>query len=179
MIVRLTTAQRDACSAAGSELHRSWIDQAKPVGKATWDVPMPPIGWKLLLDRLTEVAFNPYGQRRSRVSGATHRAITKIAQLLAHFESHPAFTRSALPGEHDTYIVGWPLGTWYQPYPSDVDDVGSAIALVPAWSTVGGIRVTTWIGYLPNAWPSRLLSPEAHLEFISASRPARASATAH
>lgn len=170
MIVRLTTAQRDACSAAGGELHRSWIEQAEPVGKASWDVPMPPIGWKQILERLTAVAFNPYGQRKSRISGATHRAITKIAQPLARFESHPAFTRTALPGEHDTFIVGWPLGSWFQPYPSVVDDPGSAIALVPAWSTVGGIRVTTWLGYRTAEWPSPLLSPEAHLGFIADQR---------
>jgi hypothetical protein len=166
MIIRLTDAQRQTCYAWGPPAAEPWLGRAERVGKTMWDVSMPPIGWRVTLERLTTEAFNAYGQRRGRKTGATHRAVKRISASLAHLEVHPAYHRSALPGEHDTILTGWPLGTWYAPYPSVDDDEGSAISLVPAWSTVGGLRVTTWFGYVPSGWARPDLDPGEHLKFI-------------
>jgi len=177
VIVRLTTAQRDACSAVGDELHRSWLDRAQPVGKTAWDTPMPPIGWNQILNRLTAAAFNPYGQRKSRVAGSMHRAVKRVATSLAHLEAHPAFSGVALPGEHDTVFLAWEMETGKTPYP--LPD-RQPILLVPRWHTVGGIRVTRWVEspYL-RGYRGETLLPEAHLAFLSDARRGQAGATGH
>lgn len=180
MIVRLTTAQRDACSAVGDELHRSWLDRAEPVGKTAWDAPMPPIGWNQILNRLTAAAFNPYGQRKSRMSGSFHRAVKRVATSLAHLEAHPAFGGAAMPGEHDTIFVAWGSAGAWSPYPAG----RPPRLLLPQWSTVGGIRVTTWAdaldadtAYSHMERPDPLLAPAEHLAFLSDARRGQADAT--
>lgn len=176
MIVRLTTAQLNACRAVAHPLHVAWLEEATPAGKASWDVPMPPIGWRQILDRLSAEAFTIYGQRKSRVSGSFHRAVKRVAGSLAHLEAHPAFNGAALPGEHDAIFLAWwaPEGG-YTPYP--VLDSKGSWAMEPEWLTVGGIRVTRWRASLPLVRDADdLLDPSVHYAFIDVP-PARGGAT--
>jgi hypothetical protein len=168
VIIRMTTAQRNACMAVGGELHQAWIFRAEKASKDMWDVPMPAIGWRQVLDGLTAAAFNPYGQRRSRVAGSMHRAVKRVATSLAHLEAHPAFNGAALPGEHDTVFLAWwaPDGG-YSPYPNG--DV--SWMMQPEWLTAGGIRVTRWRSSLPIvADAGDLLNPGEHYRLSDARR---------
>jgi hypothetical protein len=168
VIVRLTDAQRKACWRHGAHEHRVWLERAERAGKVTWDIPMPPIGWKTLLDRLSQDAFNLHGQRRGRKrAGSLYRAISRIAGVLADLEAHPAFNEAALPGESTVLLLAWPGHERpFSPYPTD----GGARLLVPQWVTVGGVRVTIWSPSRYFAYEEEILRPEAHLAFVT--RPA-------
>lgn len=166
MIVRLTVAQYQTCYAYASAAAKAWLDDGTPVSKTMWDVPMPPIGWRLLLQAMTEDAYNAYGQRAGRAKGSLHRAIKRIAHSLAHLEAHPAFNGQALPGEHDTFFTAWRKASELSPYPND----GDAVGLLPEWRTIGGIRVTTWYEYYPNGWAAPMYDPGSHLALIEQAR---------
>lgn len=164
MIVRLTDAQLAACRAYGNDVHRRWLGETTQVGKMQYDVEMPPIGWRTLVELLSDVAFSPYGRRVKRVPGSVHRAVKRIAIRLAWIEAHPAFHDQALPGELSDVFTTWVVAGERRPYPAIVEPD----ALLPEWLTVGGIRVTRWYQYSPSGWQSKALDPAEHLAFLSA-----------
>lgn len=170
MIVRLTDAQRAACELHGRQEHRLWLCEpptgcAERAGKASWDVPMPPVGWLTLLERLEATAFNQYGQRSSRVAGSVHRAARRLALRLARLEAHPAFHGAGLPGEDSTVLLGWDHGGAFTPYPTEGH--GRAVWLLPEWKTVGGVRITVWFPGQPTpGWNGTSLDPAEHLQFV-------------
>lgn len=167
MIVRLTSAQHDVCKILGTPLHREWLDKAERAGKEQWDAPMPPIGWRTLLELLTAEAFNAYGQRNGRAPGSIHRAVQRISSSLAHVEAHPAFkANTALPGEDSSVFLAWPTDPdgAISPYPTR----WAPYLMVPQWRTVGGMRVTVWSGVVTFDHPDPLFDPANHDAFIDA-----------
>ncbi|MCD6056479.1 MAG: hypothetical protein K0Q89_9 [Thermomicrobiales bacterium] len=167
MIVRLTDSQLKACYAHATSAAKAWLDRGEPVGRVMIDVPMPPIGWRLLLDDLSAQAFNAYGQRKGRASGSLHRAVIRISRALARLEAHPAFrANSALPGEDDAVFLAWPTDPdgAISPYPTQ----WAPYLMVPHWRTVGGVRVTVWSGVVTFDHPDRLLQPAEHEAFVTA-----------
>ena len=165
MIIRLTESQFRACYAYATPAAKVWLLRAEPVGKTMLDVPMPPIGWRTLLEAMTADAFNAYGQRKGRRPGSLHRAIKRISHSLAHLEAHPAFKANmALPGENDSVFLAWPADPdgAISPYPTR----WAPYLMVPHWRTVGGMRVTAWSGLATFTHPDPILQPEAHYAFI-------------
>jgi hypothetical protein len=178
MRVRLTAANIDRCHEAinahaspeHAQLLRFWLDEyAHAAGRTQRDIIAPAACWRVLRRLLEYDAYTDKGFRRVGAPSSLTKAIKRISEQLAHYETHPALSGAAMLGIHTDILPVWSQdadkwGRVWNPYPIP----GSTFALlVPTHHKTGTQWITSWSPGTPSDGLAglRLFQEAEHLSF--------------
>lgn len=174
MIVRLTQRQFATLIDIAVEDRRftPWFDRnERPKSRPGMvDVPMPAIGWRVLLAKLEEFLVGPRGGLRADAKRNALNARMRIAQQLNIMGSHPALSDIGILIKSTLVIPAWQLKPYstvsgpdrvWKIYPTG----GQFWILVPRQVEWGNKLITKWAPEQPVK-PVGLLDEREHLVFL-------------